>query len=112
MYEGHLVVWADYVGWMKDRAEDVMAIIAAANSPFIPHDRNDSLVSMEDQATDRPGTSASGLGNQRALSEMNDVNWNWNYRGCWQCCRHPYSQIQRRCRSQNCRYWRKRKYGK
>ena len=23
-YEGHLVVWADYVGWMKDRAEDVI----------------------------------------------------------------------------------------
>ena len=25
LYESHLVLWADYVGWMKDRAEDVMA---------------------------------------------------------------------------------------
>ena len=69
-----MVVWADYVGWMKDRAEDVIALIAAANSPFIPHDRNDSLVSTEEQAIDRPGTSASGQGNGGTLPGASGVD--------------------------------------
>ena len=73
-HESHLVLWADYVGWMKDRAEDDMAIIAAANSPSIPRNREDSLVDTEDQAVERPGTSSSGHGDQRTVPIMSDVN--------------------------------------
>ena len=32
-YDEHLLVWADYVGWMKDNAYDLLFVLEAADEP-------------------------------------------------------------------------------
>ena len=34
MFEEHLLVWTEYVGWMRDRAEDLIALIEGAQQPI------------------------------------------------------------------------------
>ena len=51
-----------------------MAIIASANSPFIPHKQDDSLLDTEYQAIDCVGTLASDHLDQTALSGESDEN--------------------------------------
>ena len=73
-YESHMVIWADYVGWLQDRAEDLICILDAAtklansvntnvirgnsaanNTPVVPQpggSRNVNEIGVDDQPLD------------------------------------------------------------
>ena len=72
MYEQYLVTWADYVGWLKDRAYETIALIDSANTQIVPISRPEDVQSGSNQnvaAIARPEDVQSGS-NTTATANM------------------------------------------